>query len=205
MLGVREEDVVGMLGCDFAATEEDAELLRQSMLCPQKTPTDLEMRDSSGQAIAVTAYPSDEKRDALQVTFLPRETRREWPTEDLPGILVATMDGRIALVNDRLAGLYGMPREQFQGRMVWELVVPEVQIEAKKRILSGATGPIRWPVVTADGRRTIVDAVTTIEILNGQPMRVTRGWEVAAGGTVDDGRATRPDVPQPHQSDHKPI
>ncbi len=196
MLGVREEDVVGMLGCEFAASEEDADLLRQSMLSPLKTPTDLMMKHSSGQGIAVTAYPSNETGGALQVTFLPRGRRRGWPTKELPGILVATMDGRIALVNDRLAGLYGMTREQIQGRYEWELVVPEMRTEAKNRILTCATGPTRWPVCKPDGTRMVVDALTTIEVLNDQPMRVTRGWEAEAGGTSERKELRQSGMPQ---------
>jgi PAS domain S-box-containing protein len=191
MLGVREADVVGLLGCDFAANEENAELLRQSMLSPLKTPAELLMRTSSGQTVAVTAYPSDEKGHALQVTFIPRGVECDTTTEELPGIMVATMEGRIALVNDRLAATYGMSREQMQGRNVWELVVPEMQAEAKRRILTGATGPTRWPVCRADGSRVMVDAITTIETLNGQPMRVTRGWEIDAVGTENPPDALR--------------
>ena len=197
MLGVKEDEVIGIMGCEFAASEEDAELLRQSMLCPLKTPTDLTMKNSSGQKLAVTAYPTDEKGDALQVTFLRRGVLGDTTTEELPGILVATMDGRIVLVNDRLASVYGMTREQIQGRNVRDLVVPEMQDEAKKRILTAATGPTRWPVCTAGGQRTMVNAVTTIEILNGQPMRVTRGWEAVADSDGVNGiPATKSDLRQ---------
>jgi PAS domain S-box-containing protein len=185
MLELREQDAVGRSGCEYAATEEDADLLRGAMLSEQKTPVDLLMRASSGNTVPVTAYPSKDDGDTLQVTFVRREEQSNRPTAESPGIMVTTLDGRIALVNDRFASLFGMSREQFQGRYSWEMVTPAMRKYVRERVLSGVTGRSEWTVVEADGKPIRMSAETTIETLNGVPMRVTRGWPVAAEQDVD--------------------
>jgi two-component system cell cycle sensor histidine kinase/response regulator CckA len=103
------------------------------------------------------------------------ESRFQNLVDSLPDAILVHCENRIVFVNPFCVRLHGSDRpEQLLGRNITDLIVPEdipaVRLRVEECLRTGeASTPLETVLITSDGRRVDIEAVTTPIIWNSSP------------------------------------